>query len=82
MRLRRWSSALVVPALVLLAAPAAAQGPPAETPTGGGCQANGFAVAGFARDPEVRPFGGSIVRGNAPIADENVLFFTLLCGAD
>ena len=77
MTARRWPSVLVVPvAVLLLAAPAAAQGPPSETPTGGGCQENGEAIAGAAI--VFRPFG-QVVRGNAPIADENAAFFDLFC---
>ena len=71
MRLRRWSSALVV----LSASPAAAD-PQFTTPTGGGCQANGLAVAGFAGLPG--PFG-EIVRDAAPIADQNAAFFDTFC---
>jgi hypothetical protein len=77
MHLRRWSSALVVPvAVVLLAAPAAAQGPPDETPAGGGCRENGEAVSGFARMPGAF---GQFVQSNAPIADDNAAFFVLFC---
>ena len=78
MHLRRWSSALVVPvAVVLLAAPAAAQGPPSDTPSGGGCQANGQAVAGAASGPGAF---GQFVRTNAPLADDVAAFFDLFCG--
>ena len=77
MRLRCWSSALVVPvAVVLLAAPAAAQGPPSETPSGGGCRENGQAVASAAGAPG--PFG-QFVRTQAPIADDVALFFVFFC---
>jgi len=78
MTLRRWSSVLVVPtALVVLTASPAGAEPPSTTPTGGGCQANGQAIAGAART--VQPFG-QVVRTNAPIADDNALFFDLFCG--
>lgn len=77
MTLRRWPSALVVPiAVVLLAAPAAAQGPPSETPTGGGCRENGQAVAGAASQPG--PFG-RFVSTQTPIADDIALFFRNFC---
>ena len=79
MHVRRPSSVLVAAtALALLtASPAAAAGPPSETPTGGGCQANGQAIAGAAQT--LSPFG-QVVRGNAPIADDNAAFFGIFCG--
>jgi hypothetical protein len=57
---------------------ASAAGPPTTTPagTGGGCAANGDAISGFAKGAVGF---GSIVRDNAPIADENALFFTRFC---
>ena len=77
MRLRRWSSVLVVPvAGVLLAAPAAAQGPPSETPSGGGCKDNGQELAAAAGAPGAF---GQFVRTQAPIADDVALFFRLFC---
>lgn len=66
-------------ALVLLApAAAGAAGPPPTTPagSGGGCAANGQEIAGAARAPGAF---GATVRGAAPIADENALFFSLFC---
>jgi hypothetical protein len=79
MHVRRLPSVLVTAAAlaVLTASPAAAGGPPPETPTGGGCQANGQAIAGAAQT--FSPFG-QIVRGNAPIADDNAAFFGIFCG--
>jgi len=67
--------------LVLLAPTAASAEPPTTPGQSGvqGCRANGQAVSNFASGPGAF---GQVVRGNAPIADENVLFFTLLCGAD
>ena len=78
MHLRRLPSVLVsTTAVVLLAASPAAAGPPSETPTGGGCQANGQVLAGAARAPGAF---GETVRGMAPIADDVALFFVIFCG--
>lgn len=66
-------------ALLLLALPpAAAHADPTGTPagTGGGCKANGQAVAGNAQD--LQPFGG-VVSQSTPIAPLNAAFFTSLC---
>ena len=77
MSLRRLSSGLAVTAaLVMLTASPAAADAPFTTPTGGGCQANGLAVAGVASAPFAF---GQVVRTHAPIADDNALFFTLFC---
>ena len=56
-----------------------ASAPPSGTPagSGGGCKANGQAISGAAQTVPV-PFG-QIVSGNAPIADDNAAFFTVLC---
>lgn len=60
--------------------PAVASAAPGDTPagSGGGCRANGQAISGAARTVPV-PFG-QIVRGSAPIADDNAAFFAALCG--
>ena len=80
MRIRRWASCTAIAAGLVLLAPASAYaaGPPATTPagTGGGCAANGQAISGAAMGPGAF---GQIVRGAAPIADQNAAFFTALC---
>jgi hypothetical protein len=79
MAARTWSAATACAAALLVLCPAAAQAEPPVTPagTGGGCKDNGQAVAGFARTPG--PFGADLVRGSAPIAPLNALFFETFC---
>ncbi|MHA6785701.1 hypothetical protein ACVGOW_32585 [Pseudonocardia saturnea] len=69
----------VTASLVLLPGVASAASP-SDTPagTGGGCKENGQAISGAAQTVPV-PFG-QIVRGNAPIADDNAAFFGVFCG--
>jgi hypothetical protein len=65
---------------IVVSTPATASAqPPATTPGQSGvqgCQENGQAIAGAASGPGAF---GQVVRENAPIADENALFFTRLC---
>jgi len=77
MRARSWSVGAVLTAgLVLLAPGMAGAAPDTPAGTGGGCKANGQAVAMNART--IHPFGG-LVSDNAPIAPLNKQFFTMFC---
>ena len=81
MGVRTWSTGAVLAlGLVVLAPATASAEPPATTPGQSGvsgCAANGAAISGGASGPGTF---GEIVRGFAPIADENAAFFTALCG--
>ncbi len=81
MSVRRWSAGAVLTlGLVVLApATAGAAGTPTTTPGQSGvsgCAANGAVISGAAGGPGVF---GQMVRGAAPIADENAAFFALFC---
>lgn len=81
MRARTWSASFACAATLLVLSPTAAHADPPDTPagTGGGCRENGQEVAGNAR--ELRPFGATVVSGNAPIAPLNAVFFKMFCGS-
>jgi hypothetical protein len=66
---------------VLLGAGSAAAAPPPSTPgdTEGGCKENGQAISGAAQS--LNPFG-QVVRGQAPISDNNAEFFNMFCDGD
>jgi hypothetical protein len=73
-------SLAVAAAVAVPGVTSAAEGPPPTTPagTGGGCATNGRVIATAAQT--LGPFG-QLVRGSAPIADENARFFTMFCSS-
>jgi hypothetical protein len=76
--LRSGVVAMLMTSGALLGAGVAAAAPPPTTPgeTGGGCRENGQTISEAART--LTPFG-QLVKEQAPIADDNAAFFTLLC---
>jgi hypothetical protein len=79
---RSWSTgAILAMGLVILAPTTASAAPPVTTPGQSGvsgCAANGAAISGAAQALEPGAFG-EMASGAAPIADENALFFGMLC---
>jgi hypothetical protein len=73
---RRWSSAPLFGLGLVVLAPGAASAEPSDTTPGQsgvqGCREDGKIIAGATKGED--PFGRT-VRENAPIADENALFF-------
>lgn len=80
MSVRRWSTGAVLALGLVAHAPATASADPPTTTPGhsgvSGCAENGAAISGAARGED--PFG-EMVRQAAPIADENAMFFSVLC---